>query len=126
MRPFRRPIRFSLRTLLVLMTLLGSVCGYVGWQWRIVQERRALAARNWEQLERSTRSAGDSDQEGMEAMYVQVLRGIERNPDINWLRSMLGDQWQPWIIMPVGTTPDEVARAKRLFPESHIYVLTGK
>lgn len=119
-------VRFSLRTLLLLITLLGSVCGYVGWQWRIVQERRELSSRNWEQLGYGSSSAGEADQQGMEAMYVRVLEGIQRTPDINWLRSMLGDQWQPWIIMPVGTTPEELARAQRLFPESQIYVLTGK
>jgi hypothetical protein len=34
----RRWFQFSLRTLLIGVTLLAAVCGYVGWQAKIVHE----------------------------------------------------------------------------------------
>jgi hypothetical protein len=38
----RRWFQFSLRTLLIVVTLLAVVCGYVGWQAKIVRERKAM------------------------------------------------------------------------------------
>ncbi len=37
----RRWFQFSLRTLLIGVTLLAVACAYVGWQAKIVRERRA-------------------------------------------------------------------------------------
>jgi hypothetical protein len=39
----RRRIQFRLRTLMVVVTLLAVPCGYVGWQAKIVRERKAVA-----------------------------------------------------------------------------------
>jgi hypothetical protein len=38
--PLRR-FQFRLRTLLIVVTVLSAVCGYLGWQAKIVQERKA-------------------------------------------------------------------------------------
>jgi hypothetical protein len=38
----RRWFQYSLRTLLIGVTLLAVVCGYVGWQAKIVREREAM------------------------------------------------------------------------------------
>jgi hypothetical protein len=38
----RHRLRFSLRTLLVLMTVLGTALGWLGWQVQIVRERKAV------------------------------------------------------------------------------------
>src|SRR4051794_5204364 len=43
-QPKRRWYQFSLRTLLIGVTLLAVPCAYVGWQIRIVRARRALRA----------------------------------------------------------------------------------
>jgi hypothetical protein len=37
----RRWFQFRLRTLMIGVTLLAIPCGYVGWQAKIVRERRA-------------------------------------------------------------------------------------
>jgi hypothetical protein len=37
----RRCFQFRLRTLLIGVTLVAVVCGYVAWQAKIVRERRA-------------------------------------------------------------------------------------
>jgi hypothetical protein len=39
----RRWFQFSLRTLLIVVTMLAAACGYVAWQAKIVQERTAVA-----------------------------------------------------------------------------------
>ena len=36
----RRWFQFSMRTLLIVVTLLAVACAYVGWQAKIVRERR--------------------------------------------------------------------------------------
>src|SRR5262245_3446110 len=40
LRPSRRWLRFSLRTLLILVTVLAVFCAWLAGQWRLVQERR--------------------------------------------------------------------------------------
>jgi hypothetical protein len=40
----RRRFQFRLRTLMIVVTLLAVPCGYIGWQARIVRERRDLLA----------------------------------------------------------------------------------
>jgi hypothetical protein len=39
----RRRFQFRLRTLMILVTLLAGVCGYIAWQAKIVKERKAVA-----------------------------------------------------------------------------------
>jgi hypothetical protein len=41
----RRWFQFSLRTLLIVVTVLAVVCAYVGWQAKIVREREAMLIR---------------------------------------------------------------------------------
>jgi hypothetical protein len=41
----RRWFQFNLRTLLIVVTLLAAVCGYVARQAKIVTERKALLVR---------------------------------------------------------------------------------
>jgi hypothetical protein len=38
----RRCFQFRLRTLMIVVTLIAAVCGYVGWQAKIVNERKQL------------------------------------------------------------------------------------
>ena len=38
----RRRFQFRLRTLMIVVTLLAVGCGYVGWQAKIVRERKAM------------------------------------------------------------------------------------
>jgi hypothetical protein len=44
--PHRLWFSFSLRTLLIGMALLATPLGYVGWQAKIVRERKALLRGN--------------------------------------------------------------------------------
>jgi hypothetical protein len=40
-----RRFQFRLRTLLIVVTLLGVACAYVGWQAKIVRQRAVML--NW-------------------------------------------------------------------------------
>ena len=67
----RRWLRFSVRTLLIAVTIF---CVWLGWQWRIVQERKSLIALV------SRRN------------YVTLNHWPDPNVDFSWVRKLLGDQ----------------------------------
>ncbi len=69
----RRRFQFRLRTLLIVVTLLAVPCAYVGWQAKIVRNRRAMLF--------------DNPRFGMLSDFVSV--GGE--PEVSWLRRYLGD-----------------------------------
>jgi len=51
-KPRRRWFQFRLRTLLVVVVLLGAACGYVAHEWRIVASRTAGSLATEEPLKR--------------------------------------------------------------------------
>ncbi len=112
----RRPLSFSLRT---LMLLVGVACILAAWlaaQWRFVLERRAV------------RQSWEGDAEVVMVMPSAVLIGAERDiglrPDrpaatIPRIRTLLGDEAlsQIWFR---GADHAKVERAMRWFPEASI------
>jgi hypothetical protein len=99
--PNRRWFQFSLRTLLIGVTLLAVACGYVGWQMKIVRARRA-------ELNRT-----------VDARLVGIA-GNDGERVIPWIRHVLGDQRVGSIKMLVGTDAAELERLRVLFPEAKI------
>jgi hypothetical protein len=95
-----RRFYFSLRTLMIGVTLLAVPLGYVGWQATIVRDRKS-------ELNRAVNMR---------------LTGIESDPAkaIPWLRRLLGDVSINSISMPAETTIDELDRLRALFPESRV------
>ena len=103
----RRWFQFSLRTLLMGVTLFCIVAGaYVGWQAKIVRERRA-------ELNRV-----------VDARLVGIADNDEERV-IPWIRRVLGDQRVESIKMLVGTDASELGRLRVLFPEAKIEVWTS-
>lgn len=97
--PNRRWFQFRLRTLLVAVVLIGSLCGYVGHEWRIV-----VARRQWLQQHRQP--------------YVQSMVDPEsEQPTILWVRLVLGDR--VYYDMLLDDESDR-ERAEELFPEAAV------
>ena len=94
--------QFSLRTLLIGVTLFCVLVGsYVGWQAKIVRERKAELNR----------------------VAKKYLIGIEESDQamtIPWLRRILGDVTVDFIAVPAETPRDEIDRLHALFPESRV------
>jgi hypothetical protein len=92
----RRWFQFSLRTLMIGVTLLAVPMGYVGWQARIVRERRDLLA----------------------SQFVESSIN-DGNGRMSWIRRSLGDKAYLFVYLYETATPDVVDRFKIAFPEAH-------
>jgi hypothetical protein len=106
----RRWHQYSLRTLLIGVTLAGLPCAYVAHEAKIVAERRA-----W--LEDHKRDAWLALQ-----VSPRALRGFSRgNPGQapSMLRRWLGDKAVGWAL---ASPRDAAATAATLFPEAEIDV----
>jgi hypothetical protein len=105
----RRWFQFSLRTLMIVVTLLAVPLGYVGWQSKIVRNRNA-----W----KSNRPAADPPYSTYAATFV-VLRG---DPDQkpNRMRRWLGDEANETIALPTTATDEDIRKAIVLFPEAEV------
>jgi hypothetical protein len=103
----RRRFQFSLRTLLIVVTLFCIVGGgYIGWQKKIVMERRAWLARLLEQGFKQ--SIGDR----------VIAAGDQSQPNI--VRRWLGDKATFIIGLPAGMSDEDKETTLRLFPESTV------
>jgi hypothetical protein len=95
----RRWYQFSLRSLFIGVTLLAVPLGYVAWQAKIVNERKALLS------------------SGRLSLVGQVADETRRIP---WLRARLGDV-DCWVIVLDDNTSDaEVERLRSLFAEADV------
>jgi hypothetical protein len=100
----RRRFQFRLRTLMIAVTLFALIpCGYVGWQAKIVRERRALLD--------SIKAAGG---------YVTAARDNVGPPPPSWLRRILGDETVQILVVLPTTNSRTIAEIRRLFPDTII------
>jgi len=105
-------MKFSLRTLFVLVTLC---CVFLGWQWRIVHERRAVV--QWLQ------SSYDYDEKRPAGAKIVICQ--EDGSQLSWLRRRFGDASYHWsCILPA--TEREQLRMFSAFPQAAIYVQEGR
>ncbi len=93
----RRWFQFSLRSLMIAVTLLALLSGYVARQYAFVQERQRL-------LDEERTSYGTSDDAS----------------DIPWIRQLLGDQAIRVIGLDPETDKAKQQRVASLFPEAEI------
>ncbi len=92
--------QFGLRTLLVVVTLVCLLSGGLyNWQMKIVRDRKACLA--------------------MPGVFFIAPDDAHGNP-IGWLRTRLGDKPMRYVIVPPGTTPEELKRVTDLFPEATV------
>jgi hypothetical protein len=102
-KPNRRWLRYSIRTLLVAVTI---VCVWLGWQWRIVQERKAV-------------------------IRLVVERGAfsfpSPDPDepctLSWIRQVLGDKEVIGsLIVHERLSQEEKDRIAQAYPDNRLIV----
>jgi hypothetical protein len=110
----RRWFQFSLRTLLIGVTLLAVACAYLAHQARIVNDRKAMMQTLAHEGGRVLSAA-----ESAEHMASQP------EPRLNWIRQLLGDEYVCGLYIPP-TTPEPVAaKIKAAFPELGAIVSDG-
>ena len=101
--------QFSLRTLMVGVTLLGVACAYIGWQAKIVNERRRL-------LESVLLHQG--------VVYPDLSPSHSSGPlpdrSPPWIRRLMGDVWMDGIYLDAKTSDEVLERAATTFPEATV------
>ena len=105
----KRRFQFRLRTLLIGVTLLAVVCGYVGWQAKIVKERRNEI--DWGGYKGNLRQGID-------------IRFYREVPEVPWLRRKLDDVYVREIDVAVDAPRDQVEHLHRLFPEAYFHTVS--
>ena len=100
--------QFTLRSLLVAMLVVACPLAWIANDMNAVRRRRLLIAQGY-------------NLHGAIAIGGQ-LRGMPAQPDISWLRRLLGDSPKGIIFYfrELDSTGDELARAKALFPEATV------
>jgi hypothetical protein len=98
----RRRFQFRLRTLMIGVTLLAVACSYVGWQAKIVRERKALL-------------------ENQHFCVACQLFEVARRGCIPWMRWRLGDVDCYAIIGDEQVTDAELDRYRIAFPEADVW-----
>jgi hypothetical protein len=119
-KPKRRWFQFSLRTLLIVVALLAVPLGYVGWQAKIVRERKAMVrevAKMGGQVVFSsyeTKLGPDSHFRFGETTMKPPY------PTVSTLRAWLGDDFALGIALPAATPTDTLKRVEQIFPEAKV------
>jgi hypothetical protein len=101
----RRWFQFSLRTLLIDVTLLATACGYIGWQARIVYEQKSLLAR--------IKIAG-GDYREMPTTRPPFRPDLKYEPPL--IRRWLGEPTIRAILLPEGYPDRDMNRVAAAFP----------
>lgn len=111
-------LRFTLRTLFVLVTVL---CLWLGWNASTVHHRRQLRA---QMIARGWIFFGDSADAGATGSLLPILTRMLPRSDVSlsWIRQMLGDSLVPWIGYPRAIPRSESKRDENqlesAFPEA--------
>jgi hypothetical protein len=101
----RRWFQFSLRSLMIVTLVIAVPCAYVGWQEKVVRERRAEFKR------------------AVDGRLLEIC-GNGETIVIPWFRRVLGDHRVASIKVPTGTDAAELDRLRVLFPEAEVKVWT--
>jgi hypothetical protein len=101
----RRWFQFSLRTLLTFVVIVAIPCAYVGWEAKIVRERRTLLD--------SIKAVGGLD-------VTDIIHNDAGPPPPSWLRRVLGDETVELLLVPITTDEETMAQLHRRFPETRV------
>jgi hypothetical protein len=100
--PLRHRFQFRLRTLMILVALLAIPCAYVGWQAKLVRQRRDLLDHR--------------------IKHANAIYGMVDPPSLTLrMRQWLGDVAVGQIFFDADATDDEVEETRRAFPEAEVW-----
>jgi|GEM_PF-3261261 len=97
----RRPLRYSLRTLFLVVTLLGAFLGWLSWELASIREREAYL--RWTMERTHT---------------IKFVHFDGPFPAVPFWRRWLGDHAQNHVLIPSNSTAADVEQAQALFPEA--------
>jgi hypothetical protein len=104
----RRRFQFRLRTLMVVVTVFALIpCGYLGWEAKVVRERRLWLAH--------LQAEGYGPRIGDIVVYAGNGHGGPNN-----VRRWLGDKEVITIAIPATISEEDKETTLRLFPESNV------
>ncbi len=106
----RRWFRFSLRTMFVLVTLLGV---WLGWQMKIVRDRQAV----WKSIK--TRGGRVSTQASI--ILPLPAQPEPSIPELSHIRQLLGDKNVVEISLSDDHSDDEMSKVQAAFPEARVW-----
>ena len=106
----RRWFQFSLRSLMIAVTLIAVPLSYVAHEYRIVAARKSL-----QELPGFEFVCEEEPEDGMRT----IDDPIERVDSVSWLRRRFGDKMYAIVVISAASDV-EVDRLKGLFPESTI------
>jgi hypothetical protein len=109
----RRWYQFSLRTLFVVVTLFSIPCAYVGWQAKIVAERKAWL--------RAYQQPGGWDHWPPKILALPTIDSGGRRPTLSGVRRWLGDEAEVVIFVHEKESTEDLKAATALFPEAVVY-----
>ncbi len=127
--PNRRWLRFSLRTLFVVVTVLAC---WLGWQLFVIRDRQAVKAHIEERGGLVVADNGIVDgyqfgdvewiRQGYVNAYPTHPELEQKSMKIPGFRRILGDHAAIEIVMPSTFTRDELHRVRTTFPEANLVV----
>jgi hypothetical protein len=112
-KPKRRWFRFGLRTLFVLVTIVGLFAGWFAYQLNLGRQRR--------QFLNSNREALLAENLWHQETETHLASQLKPKP-ISWIRRVLGDPGTGFIMLPTKHDQHQVDQANALFPEARVFV----
>jgi hypothetical protein len=103
----RRWFQFSLRSLLIFVTVLAILFAYVGWQAKIVRARLAVL--------KELKTVVNGQRTG----FIEHIADDPRH-SIPWIRKILGDEPMNCIFLPLSTEKEYRQRIRETFPEADV------
>jgi hypothetical protein len=106
----RRWFQFSLRTLMIVVTLLAVPCAYVGWHAKIIHRRQAM-------LNKLTRLNG-ACLTVAQVTEIEPSHEFDDTTKLPWIREWLGDEPVFGLNIPESVPEVDANEIASAFPEA--------